>query len=692
MYSGRASSRVSAYCKQPDRVRKPHVKLVRYRHSAGGIVVLLLLPLRRRRRLSIRRGPRRIISSLTICLLLPPCLFCFLVFLLIAGLLLEAATWLAGWLASWLVCSQKIMDEYLSDEVLAELTGRPDFAQTDRLEMVVDTHENTLACLGIKLPRLRELRLSGSTLASLRDLGTCLKSLAVLFIRNCHLPDLDGIAGLPSLRELYAPFNPIEDLSPLVMLEHLEILDVEGCSICDVDSLSFLSHLRGTLHTLTVVGNPMVAAVGADVIARKIKEYCPFVHCVEIAQSQDELSMDLDKELSLVRMNIIGAPPASALPSGTPIAHHSFSSSSLSLSSSSAAAAAVGMESRVVWKGAPPGSSSRPGQRQRPLSARPMSVRQAAAVAAASFSTSRPNGLSHRNCVDSLDLNLQGGHHGQAQSSASAPRSRHADPFHRSYHQGQQLTARAHIGADSGHGSGRAGLGFAQAVQDHQDESSNLTFGTSEVFCGNPVKRLRNRMLEIGAISNNNHNSNNSPRSGDGSSSGSTPSPGGSPIPSPSSLSSSSCALLAAERKDDMSMKISSYSPVIRRSSSLIASGSAGSDTLQSHIDGNAWIAGGAVAAGRKYIPSNSDMNFEGRSAGAAPPVLAPPPMPMPGLSRSMGAPVVVGRLRPSSSRLVRMVGVQVVDDGRRSGMRGTGSSADDENSLSDATISKSFA
>ena len=48
---------------------------------------------------------------------------------------------------------------------------------------------------------------------------------------RCATSDLDGIASLSSLRELYLAYNDIVDISPCSLLEHIQILDLEGSVI-----------------------------------------------------------------------------------------------------------------------------------------------------------------------------------------------------------------------------------------------------------------------------------------------------------------------------------------------------------------------------------------------------------------------------------------------------------------------------
>ena len=65
------------------------------------------------------------------------------------------------------------------------------------------------------MPKLRELKLNGSSLGSLRDLGSGLRHLQVLWVAHCGLAALEGLGALSGLRELYASFNQIDDMQPL---------------------------------------------------------------------------------------------------------------------------------------------------------------------------------------------------------------------------------------------------------------------------------------------------------------------------------------------------------------------------------------------------------------------------------------------------------------------------------------------
>ncbi|XP_062475140.1 leucine-rich repeat-containing protein 56 isoform X3 [Pezoporus occidentalis] len=156
-----------------------------------------------------------------------------------------------------------LVEEYLSPRKLKILTGVDDLHQVNALEVRVDTRENSLGNFGAYLPNLRELRLNNSLLMSVRDLGTTLSHLYVLWMAHCGLADLDGISSCSSLRELYIAYNNISDLSQLLWLDHLEVLDLEGNNIEDINQMQYLG-LCCKLSCLTVEGNPICLKPNAE--------------------------------------------------------------------------------------------------------------------------------------------------------------------------------------------------------------------------------------------------------------------------------------------------------------------------------------------------------------------------------------------------------------------------------------------
>ncbi|NXM55616.1 LRC56 protein, partial [Illadopsis cleaveri] len=156
-----------------------------------------------------------------------------------------------------------LMDEHLSPRKLKNLAGVDDLKQVKALEMRVDTREISLGNFGVHLPNLRELKLNNSLLASVRDLGTSLSRLRVLWMVRCGLSDLDGISSCSSLKELYIAYNNISDLSQLTWLDHLEVLDLEGNNIEDINQMQYL-RLCCKLSHLTVEGNLICLKANAE--------------------------------------------------------------------------------------------------------------------------------------------------------------------------------------------------------------------------------------------------------------------------------------------------------------------------------------------------------------------------------------------------------------------------------------------
>nr|XP_045015724.1 leucine-rich repeat-containing protein 56 isoform X1 [Jaculus jaculus]XP_045015725.1 leucine-rich repeat-containing protein 56 isoform X1 [Jaculus jaculus] len=146
------------------------------------------------------------------------------------------------------------VEKHLSPARLQALAQADDLQLVRVLEMCVDTRENSLGNFGVHLPNLNQLKLNGSCLGSLRDLGTSLGCLQVLWLSRCGLTDLDGIGSFPALKELYVSYNNISDLSPLCLLEQLEVLDLEGNSVEDLGQVRYLQ-LCPRLATLTLEGN-----------------------------------------------------------------------------------------------------------------------------------------------------------------------------------------------------------------------------------------------------------------------------------------------------------------------------------------------------------------------------------------------------------------------------------------------------
>ncbi|XP_070687571.1 leucine-rich repeat-containing protein 56 [Pempheris klunzingeri] len=145
---------------------------------------------------------------------------------------------------------------YLSPEKLESLCGTRDLSHVTSLEICVSTQENTLGDFGAYLPKLVQLKMNNSMIMSVRDLGTTLSHLQVLWMSRCSLQDLDGISTFSSLKELYVAYNNVSDLGQIGMLENLQLLDLEGNDVDDLVQVQYLG-LCGKLQTLTLEGNPV---------------------------------------------------------------------------------------------------------------------------------------------------------------------------------------------------------------------------------------------------------------------------------------------------------------------------------------------------------------------------------------------------------------------------------------------------
>jgi hypothetical protein len=151
--------------------------------------------------------------------------------------------------------------EFLPDEHIRELAKCDDLEAVAYLAFTVDTSENSLGELGRQVPNLRELRLNGSNISTLRDLGTGLAKLRVLWLARSGLRLLEGIGAFSTLTELYLAFNEVQDLSPLMEADRLQVLDLEANAVTDLAQIAYLSGCA-ELHALTLEGNPIAEGAG----------------------------------------------------------------------------------------------------------------------------------------------------------------------------------------------------------------------------------------------------------------------------------------------------------------------------------------------------------------------------------------------------------------------------------------------
>ncbi|XP_060932500.1 leucine-rich repeat-containing protein 56 [Limanda limanda] len=183
---------------------------------------------------------------------------------------------------------------HLSAEKLKSLCGTWDLSFVTSLEICVDTQETSLGNFGALLPKLVQLKMNNSAIMSVRDLGTTLSHLQVLWMSRCCLQDLDGISSFSCLEELYVAYNSVSDLSQLGMLENLQLLDLEGNDVDDLVQVQYLG-LCGKLQKLTLEGNPVcvrptpTAPQTSDYRYRAaVRELVPQLHYLDNIRVEDD--------------------------------------------------------------------------------------------------------------------------------------------------------------------------------------------------------------------------------------------------------------------------------------------------------------------------------------------------------------------------------------------------------------------
>eukprot|EP00927_Polykrikos_kofoidii_P030389 TRINITY_DN26146_c0_g1_i1.p1 TRINITY_DN26146_c0_g1~~TRINITY_DN26146_c0_g1_i1.p1 ORF type:complete len:649 (+),score=103.74 TRINITY_DN26146_c0_g1_i1:138-2084(+) len=150
------------------------------------------------------------------------------------------------------------LDNGFSEEFLRHYLGHDGLENADSLEIQVDTvgGSQRVESIGELLPNLRHLRLNESVVCSVRDLGTSLQNLRVLWLCRSSLQEIEGICAMPLLEELYVAFNDIRDLSPLSSHESLKVIDLEGNLVEDFGEVESLGGIT-TLREMNLSLNPL---------------------------------------------------------------------------------------------------------------------------------------------------------------------------------------------------------------------------------------------------------------------------------------------------------------------------------------------------------------------------------------------------------------------------------------------------
>lgn len=105
--------------------------------------------------------------------------------------------------------------------------GTNEMAMMTQIQLLLSSNMFGLHRLNVFLPSLTALNLDGSSLDSLRDLGSEL-TLKYLNVSRCGLRSLDGINGMQMVEQLIADNNNIEYVLPLANMSELRSLSLKG--------------------------------------------------------------------------------------------------------------------------------------------------------------------------------------------------------------------------------------------------------------------------------------------------------------------------------------------------------------------------------------------------------------------------------------------------------------------------------
>eukprot|EP00931_Biecheleriopsis_adriatica_P061671 TRINITY_DN37093_c0_g1_i1.p1 TRINITY_DN37093_c0_g1~~TRINITY_DN37093_c0_g1_i1.p1 ORF type:complete len:573 (+),score=142.97 TRINITY_DN37093_c0_g1_i1:98-1816(+) len=184
------------------------------------------------------------------------------------------------------------IDDGITEDLLREHTGIYDLSEVDFIDLKVDAAGagHRVESLGELLPNLQQLRLSQSHICTIRDLGTSLQNLKVLWLCRSSLQDLGGITALTSLEELYVSFNDITDLDPLLAHEALQIVDLEGNMVEDFNEVASLEAMTA-LRELNLSWNPVRKVEG--VTREKILKALPQLEVLDDIPRDQVIENDL---------------------------------------------------------------------------------------------------------------------------------------------------------------------------------------------------------------------------------------------------------------------------------------------------------------------------------------------------------------------------------------------------------------
>lgn len=169
----------------------------------------------------------------------------------------------------------------------------------EKIHIKINSEYNLLNQFGERLIHLKELRLNGSNIKSISDLGSSYKNLSVLNMDNCNLSDLTGLVCFEKLEEFSAMNNKVSDLFEIeAVCSTLRILRLDNNRIKDEESIIFIGTLE-KLETLSLIGNEVIELSNYREL---IYKYIPWLKSLDFLEDSSSIQI---KKLQIKQINNI---------------------------------------------------------------------------------------------------------------------------------------------------------------------------------------------------------------------------------------------------------------------------------------------------------------------------------------------------------------------------------------------------
>lgn len=137
-------------------------------------------------------------------------------------------------------------------------TSLKEVSNLRKIHIKINAEYNLLNQFGERLSFLKELKLTGSNIPSISDIGSNYRNLVLLNMDNCNLSDLTGIVCFRSLESFSAKYNKLSDLFEIEALSSsLKTLLLDNNKIEEAENITFLSTLE-KLQVLSLLNNPII--------------------------------------------------------------------------------------------------------------------------------------------------------------------------------------------------------------------------------------------------------------------------------------------------------------------------------------------------------------------------------------------------------------------------------------------------